>query len=139
MLTLRRGGPGALGPRVPGPWVPGPQGPWVPGPRVPGPPGPWAPNLNAEEAPLHIYIHTLPLLSKPYVSPSRKEAILYNLIITDTNMGHAFMDHYTYNTRKPLVGKVSSPCEMLGSHRRMGPTYTMIMLTVHDGYDGMHL
>ena len=48
------GAPGALGPRAPGA-----LGPWAQGPRAPGP---WAPNSNAEEAPLHNYNHTLPLL-----------------------------------------------------------------------------
>ncbi len=59
MVVDSHGGPGALGP-------------WSQGPRAPGP---WAPNINAEEAPLHIYIHTLPLLSKPYVSTSRRKHI----------------------------------------------------------------
>ena len=78
MLTLRRG---ALGPRAPGSLAPGSQGPWAPGalgPKVPGSlapgsQGPWAlgPDVNAEEAPLHTYIHTLPLIKQPYVSPSR--------------------------------------------------------------------
>ena len=55
-----------------GPRAPGALGPWAPGSLAPGSQGPWAlgPDVNAEEAPLHVYIHTLPLLPKPYVSPS---------------------------------------------------------------------
>ena len=78
--TSLRSHPCVPGPQV-GPWAPGPQGPRAPGPQgprapgslAPGSQGPWAlgPDVNAEEAPLHVYIHTLHLLPKPYVSPSR--------------------------------------------------------------------
>ncbi len=117
--------------------------PWVPGAKGPRVPGPWVPGAQTLTLRRHLYtfkfIHCLYSQNPTFRRAVRKHFYTHRLILTDTNMGHIFLEHHTYNTRKPLVGKISSPCEMFGSHRRMGPTYTMIMLTVHDGYDGTNI